>query len=432
MQEQLALCAQDKTFYLGYSGGLDSHVLLHILRQLGVNLQAVYIDHGLSPQAKHWQNHCAEVCRQLGVAFQAHSVDARAGKGESPEAAARIARYQVFSRLLAAGDYLLTAHHQDDQAETLLLQMCRGAGNKGLACMPVLKPFANGYHLRPLLASTRDELVAYARAENLVWIEDESNSSIQFDRNFLRHQIIPLLKERWPAMVANLARVASHNAEADRVQTWFALRELASLAGSQPHTIAIKKLKNYPHIIQKLLLRNWFAQNHWALPSQGQLERILNDVVYSRPDANPSFSWQGQQLKRYRDDLYLVKALSIDTRELKIVWDVKADLCLPHSLGHLRARLVQGLGLDPEQLQGKTASIRFRQGGERCQPVGRIGSHPLKKLLQEWQVPPWQRELIPLLYLDEHLAMVIGFCVCLPFAKDEPNAMSIQIDWLGS
>jgi tRNA(Ile)-lysidine synthase len=347
--------------------------------------------------------------------------------GQSPEAAARMARYQAFAKLLQPGDYLLTAHHQDDQAETFLLQLLRGAGLKGLASMPIGKSFAQGYHLRPLLSYSRSELLIYAKEHKLVWIEDESNFNTHFDRNFIRHQVMPLLQQRWPAAASTVARAAKHLAEASELQEWLANSELTKITGSQPQTMAIDKLAAYPVAIQKWLLRGWLAQKQFPMPSEMQLQRMLHDVLDSREDADPQVIWQSHQLRRYRNDLYALPLAKTCSHNFIIPWDIKSELVLPNQRGTLTLQTTQGQGLSKPVLQQAQVTIRFRQGGERCQPKGRIGSHPLKKLLQEWGVPPWQRDQIPLLYVEEQLAAVVGFCVCEPFAVTEPEAEGCMV-----
>lgn len=405
-----------ETYWLGYSGGLDSHVLLHLLSYTQLNIQAVYINHGLSVNANAWASHCEQVCRELAISFTTICVQAEAEIGQSPEAAAREARYQAFSQLLQPGDYLLTAHHQDDQAETLLLQLLRGAGSKGLASMPLLKPFAQGHQLRPLLEYSRAELLAYAKAHHLNWIEDESNSDTRFDRNFIRQQIMPALAQRWPAASRTIARAAKHLAEEGKTLAWFVARELAELVGSQAQTLSVSKLLTHTTIRQKLLVRAWLQQLALPTPSEAQLEQMLSSVVNSKQDAQPQVEWEAYQLRRYRDKLYVLPNRPSLAEPNIIPWDLKSPLILPRQVGSLTAELVLGQGLSQQQAQQGQVTIRFRQGGERCKPQGRIGTHPLKKLFQEWDIPPWLRDKVPLLYINEELAAVIGFCICEPFA----------------
>lgn len=198
---------------VGYSGGLDSHVLLHGLAMhrpywLTQKLEAIYVDHGLQTASAVWGEHCAEVCRDLNMPFRVLKIDARPVPGESPEAAARRARYAALAAELGFDSALLTAHHRDDQAETLLLQLLRGAGPYGLAAMPAVSRLGQGRLLRPFLEVDRAELLAYAGKHGLRWIEDASNTDTGFDRNYLRHRVLPLLRERWPAVNRTLSRSA--------------------------------------------------------------------------------------------------------------------------------------------------------------------------------------------------------------------------------
>lgn len=219
LADWLVIHGSASRYWIGYSGGLDSYVLLHLSARLGQTagrfcFAAVHIHHGLQPTAEAWAEHCAEVCAQLGVPFHLMRVDAKPQSGQSPEEAARNARYRAFEDLLGKDEALLTAQHADDQAETVLLQLLRGAGLAGLAAMPEAMPLGRGVLLRPLLGWSRDALQQYAINHGLRWVEDPSNRDTAYDRNFIRHQIMPLLAGRWPGVAATLGRTARHCAEA--------------------------------------------------------------------------------------------------------------------------------------------------------------------------------------------------------------------------
>ena len=422
--------------WLGYSGGLDSHVLLHALVELITTqqfnialtqLHAIHINHGWSQHASAWDQHCRQVCYDLNVDYRSLTINAKAENGESPEAYAREARYAALTNFINEYDLLLTAHQQDDQAETLLVQLLRGSGIKGLASMPQLTPFAKGWHLRPLLAVTRDDLLAYAKQQQLKWIEDESNANTRYTRNFLRHTILPALKQRWPQVNATLARVAEHCAEAAALLDELAQEDLAKIRGTQPNTLSCSALLQLSESRQKNILRYWFTQLNCEIPSTAQLQHILQDVLNSKEDACPKVVWQHKALRRYQDNLYLTDNIDLHNPDVMYEWDLKTPLFIP-PIGTLTAILkpAQGIRADIHQL-GKL-TIRFRQDGERCHPIGRQGSHPLKKLFQEWQVPPWQRDQIPLLYCDDQLAAVIGYCICEPFAnKNSETSWLVEI-----
>ena len=416
--QQLAQQPVARRYWVAYSGGCDSHVLLYSLaalrEQLGVPLHAIHINHGLQSVAHAWETHCQQVCDSLAVPLKIVRVNAAHAAGESPEEAARVARYGVFDELLADGDILLMAHHRDDQAETLMLQLLRGAGVKGLAAMPVVARLGRGLLLRPLLHFTRAVLMHYAQQAGLVWIEDPSNTATRFDRNFLRHEIMPLLHQRWPATATTLSRVSEHMAESATL-----LQQLAALDYQQHRAtgdrLQVVSLRVLDGARVRNLLRYWLSDIcRLSTPDSAHLNRIVQEVLPAAEDANPVVSWRGGEVRRYRGELYAMPPLvgpGIDNKTIH--WDAKQALPLN---GHmLIPHLVRGQGLDRQQLQQHELTIRFRQGGEKCRPVGRDHRHSLKHLFQEWGIPPWQRESVPLLYVGEEIAQVIGYCICEPY-----------------
>ncbi len=399
----------DKTYWIGYSGGLDSHVLLHLCaelrKQYPVRLKAVHVDHGLSVNAYDWSMHCEKVCAELQIEFIQKSVNAKASLGDSPEEVARDLRYAVFVDLLAPQDILLTAHQQDDQAETLLVQLFRGAGPKGLSAMPVLKTFAAGFHARPLLSASRLELKHYAEEQHLTWINDESNEDKSFTRNFLRHAVLPVLKQRWPTVTKTLARVAENCADAEAFIAGVALEDLALCRGESGLTLSIKKLRLLNHARQRQVLRVWFVERGFTVPSSVKLHHIQHDFLESQSDKLPLMRWDQVELRRYRDELYIMLALSpYDTTQV-FVWDLTQPLSIPH-LGELRATVTEGVGLS---LDIQHVTVRFRQGGERCYFPDRRCHRLLKHLMQEWAIPPWERDRIPLFFVRDTLIAVADF-----------------------
>jgi len=395
-----AFCEQqgfDKIYWIAYSGGLDSHVLLDLFAKIrerhSIKLHIIHINHQLSPNAKQWALHCKNVCAQYHLDYIEKTIDAKAVLGESPEDAARQRRYQLLSKLLNANDLLLTAHQQDDQAETVLLQLFRGAGPKGLAAMPFIKPLGKGWHMRPLLAFSRQELQEYALANHLQWIEDESNSNIQFTRNFLRHEIFPILKQRWPNIANTLSRTALHCAEAQQVLTTLSWQDLVFVKGSVTNTLSIKKLKALDEVRQRYALRAWLEELHFPIPSRIKLCHIQQEMLYARQDKRPYFTWRGIELRRYRDDLYAIPCLSAHDPHQVYEWDLQNPLTIP-GIGVLRVEGLQGLGLGPEV---KQVTIRFRHGGEK-----------MKKYFQELGVPPWERDRVPLVYVGGRLVGVMS------------------------
>ena len=423
--DQLAQLPPARRYWVAFSGGCDSTVLLHALAalrdQLPIEVRALHVNHNLHEAAPAWAEHCHDVCEALDIPLYEVNVDARATKGESPEAAARDARYRIFQEVLDTGDGLLLAHHRDDQAETLLLQLLRGSGPRGLAAMPLHRPLGDGWLGRPLLAFSRQALCHYAEAEGLRWIDDPSNFDTEFDRNFLRQRVTPLLQERWPSVTTTLARAAGHQAEAAELLHQVAEADWQHAAGPHADSLQIQALAQLTPQRQRNLLRYWIdTVNHLPLPDQQRLGRIQTEVVPAAVDAQPCIRWPGGQVRRYAGMLYL---LAEDPAPLSgpLAWDLRQPLELADGRV-LTLGAVNGEGLQVALQGNATLNIRFRQGGEVCRPAGRGHQHELKKLFQEWGVPPWDRGRVPLLYVGEDLAAVVGYCVCEPYHADEQQA----------
>lgn len=404
---------------VGYSGGMDSQVLLHWLathrsRWPERTLEAVYIDHGLQPASATWGEQCAQTCRELNLPFRTLRVNAEPAVGESPEAAARRARYAAFAAELAPDAALLTAHHRDDQAETVLLQLLRGAGPHGLAAMPAAARLGPGWLLRPLLETDRADLLAYAHTQGLRWIEDASNADSGFDRNYLRHHILPLLRERWPAATRTLARSAQWCAETADWLDAEADADLSRVVMTRPDGLHLPALREISALRQRNLVRRWLRRLHLPIPDARQLTGLLHDALNAGRDRQPWTRWPGGEVRRYRDALYAMPPLPAPDPGRSWVWRPVAGQWLPLDLpgiGGLQWRATVGAGLSAAALADVTLTVRFRRGGERFQPVGRRHHQELKKLLQEAGIPPWARERLPLLYREETLLAVVGLGV---------------------
>jgi tRNA(Ile)-lysidine synthase len=413
---------------------MDSHVLLHSLQslqqQLPARLSAIHVNHRLSPNAADWARRNRMVCAALGIELEIVEIDARNPPGASPEAWARRKRYAALAERIRPRQILLTAHHQDDQAETLLLQLFRGAGPAGLAAMPVTRPFSGGWHCRPLLGIPRLELRHYAERHGLQWLEDESNEYTGFDRNYIRHQLLPVITRHWPGVVATLFRSAQHQAEASELLEDIARLDLAAMhTGSVPDKLDISHLKNLPVSRQKNLIRHWCHMRQLPLPDAGQLQRIITDVLYSGPDASPCVTWAGVELRRYRQYLYAAPPGSRHDPDRVLLWHLTQPLDITQ--GRLQARLEQGGGIKASLCPGQTVEVRYRSGGESIMPAGRAYHHELRKLLQEQGVPPWLRDRIPLVYIDGRLAAVPGKWIAQEFLGTAAD-QCWRIVWEGS
>lgn len=413
--EQIHELSLPKHFCLALSGGLDSIVLLHLFVSLtnldpSIHVRAIHVNHGLSPNANDWTTFCQNKCTQYQINFESQTLSFQRAAGESLEAVARTHRYKVFESQLKPGEVLVTAHHQQDQAETLLLQLFRGAGPKGLSAMPVLATFSAGHLFRPLLNVTQESLKVYAVTHGLTWVEDESNDDMNFDRNFLRQEIIPTLKQRWPKLVANLARAAKHCADANN----FIDNEIKDLFHEIFNTTAkslyIPKLLAHSGQIQTYILRYWLQHLNLPLLSTKAISILEREILHARCDGAPLLSSKLLQIRRYDNELYAMHPLARHDASLVINWDPTQDLLLPDGRTKLTAADLTALGINPTYLLKPT--IRFRQGGERCYLPNRKHSHSLKKLLQTWRVPPWKRDRVPILYEGESIKAIIGYTAC--------------------
>lgn len=409
--QQLVQWPAARRYWVAYSGGVDSHVLLYamaVLReQLDVPLHAIHINHGLQDKAREWEAHCQQVCDALSIPLEIGRVDAVHATGESPEEAARVARYAMFADILQDDELLLMAHHQDDQAETLMLQMLRGAGVKGLSAMPVLTGLGRGQLVRPLLAFTRSVLVQYARQQGLVWIEDPSNTDTRYDRNFLRHEVMPLLHQRWPATASILSRVSEHMAESAGLLQQLAEQDL-EFNRVNGNRLSVASLRKLDAARLRNLLRYWLSEVcKLSTPDRRHLNRIVHEVLTAAADASPLVSWRGGEVRRYRGEIYALQPDNNLTDFTQIIpWDGKQALSLNKQV--LIPHLIKGQGVNRQILEQQGLSVRFRQGGEKCKPVGRDHHHSLKKLFQEWGVPPWQRQRVPLLYVGEEIVQIVA------------------------
>lgn len=403
-------CPGVRTWIVAYSGGVDSTALLHAMRAFaarhGYELRAVHVNHGLQPAARDFERHCAEVCREWGIPLERMRREEEPDPGSGPEARAREIRYKALRRHARRGTAILLAHNRDDQAETLLLQLLRGAGVAGTAGMPLCRDWGDGKLVRPLLDVSREEIEDYARAHRLAFVEDPSNLDPAIERNFLRREVLPLLEGRWPSASRTLSRSARHHAHAARL-----LRERAEEDLGGADTIPVEFLASLSEDRQANLLRFWIARQGFAIPSERRLGRWLRTVHAAGADRVPEETFEGYRMHRWRGRLHLVPRLPALPEEARWRWRRGEVLALPELGLDLRWESLQ------EQLGeevGTDLEVRLRAGGERCRPEGRQHRHALKKLLQEAGVPPWRRGRIPLVYQHAKLRLVWGHFACRP------------------
>ena len=401
----LELGAASPTRYvIAFSGGLDSSVLAHALvaADLGIPVIAIHIDHGLHEDSGEWAGHCEAFAKMLGIEFRNRLVRVQLESGKGPEASAREARYTALHAELEPGDWLLSAHHREDQAETLLLNLVRGSGPAGIAGIGAIRRFGCGWLVRPVLNVDRASLESYAEEHKLRWIEDPSNTDRRFDRNFLRHEVLPRLKARWPDIAARLQRSAGHAGEAATLLADLAAIDLEQL-GAQAERLPIDALGALSVARQKNLLRYALRMLGLSTPTALQLDRILNELIPAREDAQPHVGWPGASVRRYRNNLYLLPEIS---EALSMPQEIAGDsVPLGKGLGVLHFENCAGQGLAAELVE-RGLRLEMRKGGEEFKPVGQSHTRKLKKLLQEEAVVLWMRDRLPLLYAHGQLVAV--------------------------
>ena len=430
---------------VGLSGGVDSVVLLHMLHKLAARyswqLSALHVHHGISRNADAWAEFCADLCGRHNIPLRIEHVDIAPLRSHGIEAAARKLRLAAFNR--QPSDFVALAHHADDQAETLLLQLLRGAGVRGASAMPVLRlskrPLlarraGSPDLLRPLLHCSREEILAYAAAHQLHWIEDESNADNSYPRNFLRHRVLPLLAESFPAYRDTLARSAQHFAEASSL-----LDELAQQDGVQAiraDTLDVAALQALSLPRAKNLLRYFLHCRSAPMPQVVQLDDMLHQLRNARQDASVCVNYSDCQVRRYQGKVYVLSALGEFDPNIVLPWHGEAELKWPAlnaSLCFDRKRYPQGnapqsYGISLEKLQRAPVTLRLRRGGEVLRPHPAAATRTLKNLLQEHHVPPWQRDRLPLLYCGEELVCVPGVAVAAEYlANGHEAAIAVEL-----
>lgn len=387
-------------YWVALSGGLDSVVLAHLAKNHLPAVRLLHINHGLSPSANQWQQQVEHWAAQQQLPCLSLRVEVPR-QGVSLEAAARQARYAAFAATLGPGEALLCGHHLNDQAETFFLRLLRGSGLAGLTGMAPARPMGRGVLLRPLLGLARGQVHAYAQAHGLTWVEDESNQDERFERNWLRHSLLPLLHSRWPQAATQVANTCERLREEHQLLQEYLACDLAA-CNPRPerlgHSLDLTCLQQGSRARSNSLLRLWFSQLNVLPPSHavlGQMALLIN----SRVDSEACVNWGQWQLRRFAQRLYVLPHLMPLAPDWQAPWHTQTPLQLPN--GSWLSAQPQATGLAPGAY-----TLRLRQGGERSHPNNRAHSQTLKKLLQEAGVEPWLRNQLPLLYQGDQLVAV--------------------------
>ena len=406
MLQALALRA-DSHVVLALSGGLDSVVLLDLLakarKMQPFALQAVYINHGISAYAGQWGDFCAQQCQARDVLFTVRSVELH-GR-DNLELKARTARYQALAEFVSTDKHLLlTAHHGDDQLETLLLALKRGSGAAGLSGIAAVRGFAQGTMQRPLLPFSRSELAAYADDNKLNWVTDDSNNDLRFERNFIRHRITPLLLQRWPHLISSAGRSMQHLADLQQLADHYTEQALAQCLAD--NCLQLAALAGLLPLQQDLVIRRWLS-GYGLNPESRWLNTLKQQVIAARVDATPVLVLADYELRRYGGKLYILKATAPEPLPQLLTWQGEPELTLPAHYGQLHfSPQPQGAALP---LGVSAADVVFAKLSLRFKPAGATLHKPLKQWFKLWQVPPWQRRSIPLLLVNGEVVAVAGY-----------------------
>lgn len=389
-------------------------------------MRALHLDHEIQAESASWAIHCQKICIQLGIECQTQTLNVTAIRGESLEAVARQARLVAYQKTINAHDIILTAQHRDDQAETMLLQLLRGSGLPGLAAMPKLTNLPPGWLARPLLDISRSQLLAYAQEHNLTWIEDPSNHSEVFDRNYLRHRILPLMAKRWPSYSATIARSAGHCAEAQELLDELLIPIMQTVSGQRHGTLSKSALLELEPKLGRAVLRRWIKSHGQVVPQSKLIRQIQEEVLTATPDRSPQVNWGGMEIRRYRDDIFLIPNLP-PLPTACINWSVDNEYCdLPIGLGRLRrCYLVNAVATNIKKFNHAAIQVRFGVTGIRCRPPGAKHHYRIKNLYQTYAIPDWLRPYIPLIYFNDELIAIAGVCKCGSFVA----AMELEIVW---
>jgi tRNA(Ile)-lysidine synthase len=417
---------------VGLSGGVDSVVLLHILHKLSSrfswNISALHVHHGISPNADVWSDFCTQLCAKMHVSLSIERVDITPIREHGVEAAARKLRHEAFAR--QSCDFVAVAHHLDDQAETLLLQLLRGTGVRGASAMPEFAVRGGSAPLvRPLLHCSREEILNYARAHGLGWIEDESNANDNVPRNFLRHRVMPLLAEKFPAYRDTLMRSAQHFAEASHLLDVLALQD--SAGSIQAETVSVAVLRALDPARARNVLRYFLSVNGAPMPQAVQLDDMLRQLLNAGQDAEVCVEFGGWEVRRYRGAAYVLRSLIELNRDFVLPWHGEAEIYWPMLAARLHIdvephpakRDVRGFAISAAKLRRAPVTFRLRQGGESIRPGPMRVTRSVKNLFQECHVPPWQRDRLPFVYCGDELVYVTGVAVAADYQPASAEAI---------
>ena len=412
---------------VAFSGGLDSTVLLTALMrlELGTPIRALHIDHGLHPDSGSWREHCQQIAAALDITLMSRQVEIPRVRGQSLEASAREARYAALREMMAPTEWLFTAHHGDDQLETVLLRLLRGSGVKGLRGIAPFARLGPGYLGRPMLTMSKEEIRSVGKDWELHWVEDPTNLNPRFDRNYLRREVVSHLKSRWPSAAVTVGRAARQMTDAQTILDSVAVEDSASI--ENPDRISQAYLRGLSVARRANLLRRIILQLDLPVPSAKQLEELHSAIDVTRPDAQTQVRWPGGEGRIFHGHLYLFRPMVPGSGPDYRGWLDRSDFWQGPE-GRLDLRRTDGPGL-PDIWAQQGLTVRFRVGGERFKPLQERHTRKLKKWLQLAGVVPWMRTRIPLLYRDSTLVAVGDLWLSSEVQQIECGGPVWRVDW---
>ena len=420
-----------KSMTVALSGGIDSVVLLHLMhslqKQYSFKLNATHVHHGLSKNADKWVKFCEKLCTKLSVPLDVYYVKLPQKKSLGIEGEARRLRYEKL--LKTKTDLIVLAHHEDDQAETFLLQLIRGAGVKGLSSMAHFDAIKKLW--RPLLNQSKSDIESYAKQHKLKWIEDESNQNNDFDRNFIRSKVLSILKNRFNHVIKAVSRSSAHLAEAQNLLDDLAKLDLKSYLKSNDYKykLQVETLNKLSLSRAKNVLRYWLEMNGQLMPSKDLLGELLRQVLHAKKDAELKIELsKAFEIRRYKDEIYLVKKNQQNQKNYEIVWKGESEISLPNG-SKLKFKNVKGKGISLEKIKDKKLIILNRKGGEFFKPNSKRPTKKLKQLLQESDSLPWEREELPLVFVDKDLAFLPNFGIDIKW-QTKLKEDGLEITWI--
>ncbi|MHB8252243.1 MAG: tRNA lysidine(34) synthetase TilS [Acidiferrobacter sp.] len=429
---RLAITTADPLL-VGFSGGLDSTALLHALAKLSwPALRAVHIDHGLRPESKAWGVQAMRTAHDLGVPCEVVTVNI-AQRGQGIEASARAARYEALGATMGPQEVLVVAHHANDQAETMILQLLRGTGLAGAAGMSPVRPFGGGRLVRPLLDMTRAALADYAATEGLSFIEDDSNTDLRFARNYIRHAVWPVLERRWPKGHEALGRGARHLQSAQRLLLAYVDEDVRRCTDHNG-ALLLSPMRILSQEAQAWVLRSWIRRQGGLAPSETSCQAILAAFrIIPRSRQQMLRLRGGGALRRYRERVLwadsVAPAVPVAWRG---IWELPAAYPIPGGDRQLVARPMRGQGLSADRLADRSLVVCSRTFGARVYLPGR-GHRSLKKFLQELGIAPWERARVVLVFDASALIAIPGYWVCENYkAGPEERGWALAIETVGT